>query len=605
MRSLYGSECKMHMVSSTEKRQHGGYMSNDTELHIVLIWSNGVSAVQEIIADMTLRFDIVEKYMIQWSKDNFPRNLTRFYGKNLPAGSFKEKHCGVEPFLLFLVRDNHPCYGLRETSRGFEKVNTNIFDAKTRYREMTGGGHKVHTTNSPQECAHDLYLLLGKKYGETLAAHRDSPSAPPAFVRLEQELKGDKGWASLAEMFDALNHCVPYVVLRNFEILPQDFRLKEHGDIDLLVENIFNAASVLGAEKTSPESYRVDYSVVVNNERVPLDLRHVGDDYYCSSWEADMLESRVMNENGIYIPSPAHYHHALTYHAIFQKRVIATDYHTKLLDACVTAGYTPAPVHLFDGYFRDLTAFISHNDYRLTRSKDLSVAWDSRYSFRLRSIQSELATLDIHDVALFKCDNAKLSVYPNRLYFKGVYGKEREPVFIKWGGGFTVKREFDILQKLTSVDKKHFPIPILYKISDSASYLVESYVGEPEDPYVPVAAPEFIEQEFTQILETLAQCNIVHRVICPENVIFKSTGVCVVDFGLAVDLDENRLPEVDIFNMTLPQVKNIGKRYAPAPLQWDDAFSFFLLATKDYGVKPEYLRSIRARIGKKPLHLKA
>ena len=37
-----------------------------------------------------------------------------------------------------------------------------MFDSKFMYREWTGGGHKIHCTNSIDETNHDLTLLLDK-----------------------------------------------------------------------------------------------------------------------------------------------------------------------------------------------------------------------------------------------------------------------------------------------------------------------------------------------------------------------------------------------------------------------------------------------------------
>ena len=47
-----------------------------------------------------------------------------------------------------------------------ERVNVNIFSCKEKFRALTGGGHKIHSTNTPLETDHDLTLLLGINYND-------------------------------------------------------------------------------------------------------------------------------------------------------------------------------------------------------------------------------------------------------------------------------------------------------------------------------------------------------------------------------------------------------------------------------------------------------
>ena len=131
------------------------------ELHLFIVWENATGKRQEILEDIALNFEVVNVYRITWTNKNFSTNMSRFYGKKLPRGSGKERHCGTGPFTLIVVRDYFPKYEDRVTSRGVESVNTRMFDAKDRYRSWTGGGHKIHATNSSLETSHDMALLLG------------------------------------------------------------------------------------------------------------------------------------------------------------------------------------------------------------------------------------------------------------------------------------------------------------------------------------------------------------------------------------------------------------------------------------------------------------
>ena len=101
-----------------------------------------------ILADISRHVEIVAKVELAWPGDA-TECFGRFYGAKLQAAAGKTAQCGGGPFLLVVVRDAKPRYGWRETSRGSELVNLRMFAMKSRYRAWTGGGHKVHTTNSP------------------------------------------------------------------------------------------------------------------------------------------------------------------------------------------------------------------------------------------------------------------------------------------------------------------------------------------------------------------------------------------------------------------------------------------------------------------------
>src|SRR5210317_954936 len=102
--------------------------SSKKELHLVIIWENGRYKEEAIVRSISEKFELVEKYKINWNKNLFGQNLTTFYGTNLPEKSDKEKHCGNGEFLLVTFYDHNPKYGYVKTSRGTEKVNVNIFD---------------------------------------------------------------------------------------------------------------------------------------------------------------------------------------------------------------------------------------------------------------------------------------------------------------------------------------------------------------------------------------------------------------------------------------------------------------------------------------------
>ena len=80
------------------------------ELHLFIIWQNGREKQEEILQDIKENFKIIKLYEVEWDKEKFSNNLSRFYGTNLPKGSGKEVRCGNGKFLLVILKDLNPIY---------------------------------------------------------------------------------------------------------------------------------------------------------------------------------------------------------------------------------------------------------------------------------------------------------------------------------------------------------------------------------------------------------------------------------------------------------------------------------------------------------------
>ena len=130
-----------------------------SEIHIVLVWEKGLNKLEPILYDLKNSFEILDVIRVSWKKDFFSNNLSRFYGEKLPDRSFKERHCGNGAFIAIIIRQDNPIYEQRETSKGKNIVNAHLFDKKQLYRNWTGGGHKIHTSNDTAESNHDILFL--------------------------------------------------------------------------------------------------------------------------------------------------------------------------------------------------------------------------------------------------------------------------------------------------------------------------------------------------------------------------------------------------------------------------------------------------------------
>ncbi|HOO47263.1 MAG TPA: hypothetical protein PLM29_13590 [Deltaproteobacteria bacterium] len=366
----------------------------DPELHLFILWPYARNEEGRIVQDIQERFEIVRQCEIRWSSRNFSRNLTRFYGEKLPDGSHKERHCGRGPFSLIVVRDLHPVYENRETSKGNQLVNVNLFDAKERYRLWTGGGHRVHATNTPRETRHDLALLFGRdaeRYFEKDAVRFETGT-------VERDVPGADGWEDLEELFYVLNNTLNYIVLRNYECLPHEYTMAAHGDIDLLTENYQETVFITNSAPVFRLKHRVLNRVRIGNDDVLFDFRHVGDKYYDVNWEKDILRRRVLAPGGFYIPAPKDYFYSLLYHAAVHKKEIAPDYRVRLVEIAAGAGIDGVSTVLFDDRFQVRTflqSYLTEHGYDFTEPIDFSVYYNENTVGRKRTSLKRRALLEI------------------------------------------------------------------------------------------------------------------------------------------------------------------------------------------------------------------
>ncbi len=339
------------------------------DIFLYIIWNKAYVKKAEILDDLKASFEIIKIVECTWSKELFTENLNRFYGEKLPSGSFKEKACGTGPFTLVVLRDPDPVYEKRKTTRGiFETVNIHTFDKKKKYRSWTNDdkGHNcIHGTNNADETRHDLTFISGL--------------SPEDFVLKCADLEkigdpaGSRGWKSLEELFYVLGNMSEYVVLRNFDGLPGKYETGIHSDIDILCDDRRLAADALNAKKAHKNSRRSRYAVNVAGETVYFDLRYTGDDYYCKEWEKEILKSRK-DKGAFFVPDDENFKYSLLYHALIQKKKIASDYRERFKRIFGT----DSPEELA----KLLAAFMKEKGYTYSDAYDYSVFFNKKYAGR-------------------------------------------------------------------------------------------------------------------------------------------------------------------------------------------------------------------------------
>jgi len=300
-----------------------------SSIHIFIIWENTRNKTNDLLKDIKKYFVIKEIYEVNWTKENFTKNLRRFYGTTLPKPSQKAKTCGTGKFLVVIIEDLKPKIDWRKTSIGKQLVNTNVYDIKMTFRKLIGGEFPIHGSINNQETDHDLTLIFRKnldEFQQTLSKEWNGK-----IKSFNHDLVGAEKWNSLDELFYVLNSTTNYIVLRNFEGITNQINLDDHNDIDLLTDDKWQIAHILNKQILKNSKGIPRPCIVVGKKKISIDLRYVGDIYYDEKWSRHMLENKTRTDNGINCPDNENYFYSLLYHVLIHKSKIASDYIPKLI----------------------------------------------------------------------------------------------------------------------------------------------------------------------------------------------------------------------------------------------------------------------------------
>lgn len=343
----------------------------DREFHIIIVWEMARSYMQQIEKEIEKYFTIKWKCEYCWEAELAGENYAAFYGEKLEDIQYKVEHCGKGAFLIYIVEDKEPVYEIRDTTSGRRKVNANLFDLKAVLRNMVGGGHRIHASDTRTEANTNSLSLFGMGLETALMELSKDDEAEGGLTKICRNISGVGGWKSWKEFFDILNRCTPYVVLRNYEtVLVQDNI--NHGDTDILVEDRDAAKAIIAGRKIYQGKERVLYAIIVNGKEELVDLRYVGDNYYCTDWEKKIIKDRCLHESGIfYMPDKREESYMLLYHALVHKPFLSRDYVKKLDKAFGEKCREELKKILQD--------FMVQNQYKYTQPRDKSVFVYSDY----------------------------------------------------------------------------------------------------------------------------------------------------------------------------------------------------------------------------------
>lgn len=286
---------------------------------------------------------------------------------------------------------------------------------------------------------------------------------------------------NLRQLFDYLNGVAfPYVVLRNWEPLPDGVEFGDHSDLDLLVYDLEHFREIITEAHAEYPYPRVRFKLQVGNEHIFMDVRHVGDGYYPTEFEEAILETREWNEKGFYTPNPIHHRIALAYHVAHHK------------------GQNTYPNWLGDCTLKDILAALKESPIGWVEPTDKSVG---RYNAYWRGA-----------TAIVSKEDGKII--------------KKQTGFMKYG---LIDNEKRILAHAESV---HFPV--ISKESEEDQVVMDD-CGE----VISVDnLPKDWKEQLVQIIMDLRAFGIEHRDIKPDNLMVKDGVIKLIDFGWARLVDD-------------------------------------------------------------------
>lgn len=192
---------------------------------------------------------------------------------------------------------------------------------------------------------------------------------------------------SLTQFFNYLHDVdFPYVVLRNFENLPDSVEYGDHSDLDLLVYDYSHWRELFPEAHAELPFPRVRFKLPIGDTFIFIDVRSIGDGYYPADFQQAILEYREYNPKGFWTPSPLHHKLALAYHVVHHKNQntypnwLGDTTAAQLLESLKksTIGWVPPvdkSVGAYNAYWKGATSIVSKGEGSVTKKQDSFMAY--------------------------------------------------------------------------------------------------------------------------------------------------------------------------------------------------------------------------------------
>ena len=286
------------------------------------IWHGALSKQDEIVTDLSTNFELIGDFTVHWSEQNYNNNIERLYERISRPSVFNgyDGKIGPTPFRFLVIRDRNPQYTWKRSVSGLiEPTNEAVVAAKYKYRSWFEKPFQVHSSNNLSELLFQLVLVLGPERMSRALCAEDVIKET-----LHKDLEGADGWDNWRHLFSVLNVGCNYLVLRNYEGLPDRM---DDADIDIQCDNFQRIASAANVKQSAALPFKG--LMRISGDNIPVDIRFVGDGYYPAVWQMEMLRRRQLKD-GIYVLAPDDLFFSILYHSKIQKPFVSQKYANKL-----------------------------------------------------------------------------------------------------------------------------------------------------------------------------------------------------------------------------------------------------------------------------------
>lgn len=306
--------------------------ASSPEPGLFIIWEKGRQAQERILEHIAGHFHICGVTEFRWSPSMVWANYRRFYSDIRLRGSAHARNKGVGPFLAINVIVESPIYEERELNRdrGVRKVNTAMFDAKTRYREWTSE-YSIHCGETLSENLRDIYMLFGLEFA--VSTDREWPRWNGVIDTVDRDLIGARGWRSFGELFGALNRSIDYTLIYYGRIEETMDGVTRGHSFDILTADYLAAHAILhsGPRVPEPPKYGGEIEISVNEMPLKLNLQYPGDALFDESWGNEILDGKVIDTRGFYRPREDQQYWLMAHRAVVQREPIDHAYMRQLM----------------------------------------------------------------------------------------------------------------------------------------------------------------------------------------------------------------------------------------------------------------------------------
>jgi len=331
---------------------------NKEELYLVIFWEKSGISIDKgkaLIQDAGYECSLRPASLPKADQIGF---IERLYFQSVTNFQKKVDRVGLNDFIVGVVKDKKPDYGLVSTTRGYSYVNKNILSLKKVLRAEAKVSDGVHISDTKEEANHNLFITFSEPYEDLDRAFPTLAFKPFVVEKVD-------------DVFQLLNESMKYVVQRNFHEI-DDRSLAIHGDIDLLLEDSQAGALLLNAAPATNDSTRKLYEIKIGHESYQFDLRDCQEGYYDQAWAEKILARRKLSEcKRFYIPSDQDLLYMVAYHAIFHKHELKPDYLKYLQD--FSRDKTDKALNTWQDILASLSRYLQKNKLTVAIPKDKTV----------------------------------------------------------------------------------------------------------------------------------------------------------------------------------------------------------------------------------------